>query len=218
MCRQKRFSYLCRARSDEAHPGAHSCLASWAGCMGAGITQFTHHGIIFVPLGYTEPNGLQYNLVRFLPCAPSCARFCRPRVHRAHGTATCHVRSSSSSQDSQGCCSWCGKRKWCNFPQQWWGGRAAAGINGGMLTCRAWCQPGDVPVVQEVPQGGSAYGAGTLAGPKGERQPTKDELAIAKHQARPYLPSSRAARWPWLTDCVWRDLLHPSAPVLCLRD
>ena len=39
--------------------------------MSAGITQFTHHGIVFVPLGYTEPTGLQYNLVRFLPLAPS---------------------------------------------------------------------------------------------------------------------------------------------------
>eukprot|EP00208_Stichococcus_sp_RCC1054_P006520 CAMPEP_0206149092 /NCGR_PEP_ID=MMETSP1473-20131121/37597_1 /ASSEMBLY_ACC=CAM_ASM_001109 /TAXON_ID=1461547 /ORGANISM="Stichococcus sp, Strain RCC1054" /LENGTH=205 /DNA_ID=CAMNT_0053546535 /DNA_START=1175 /DNA_END=1792 /DNA_ORIENTATION=+ len=63
-----------------------------------GITQFTHHGIIFVPLGYTEPTGLQFNL--------------------------------------------------------------------------------------EGAQGGSAYGAGTFAGPTGARQPTENELAIAKHQGK----------------------------------
>ena len=34
----------------------------------------------------------------------------------------------------------------------------------------------------ENPQGGSAYGAGTLAGPAGERQPSEYELGYAKHQ------------------------------------
>ena len=28
----------------------------------AGITQLAHHGIVFVPLGYTEPTGLQFGL------------------------------------------------------------------------------------------------------------------------------------------------------------
>jgi len=28
----------------------------------AAMTQFTHHGIIHVPLGYTAPNGLQFGL------------------------------------------------------------------------------------------------------------------------------------------------------------
>lgn len=32
--------------------------------------------------------------------------------------------------------------------------------------------------------GGSPYGAGTLAGPKGDRQPTANELAIARFQGR----------------------------------
>ena len=32
--------------------------------------------------------------------------------------------------------------------------------------------------------GGSPYGAGTLAGVKGERQPTANELAIARFQGR----------------------------------
>lgn len=60
------------------------------------ITQFVHHGMLFVPLGYTEPTGLQFGL-------------------------------------------------------------------------------------DEV-QGGSAYGAGTFAGPTGARQPSKNELVIARHQ------------------------------------
>ena len=32
--------------------------------------------------------------------------------------------------------------------------------------------------------GGSPYGAGTIAGPKGERQPTENELAIARFQGK----------------------------------
>jgi NAD(P)H dehydrogenase (quinone) len=32
--------------------------------------------------------------------------------------------------------------------------------------------------------GGSPYGAGTLAGPKGDRQPTENELKIARFQGR----------------------------------
>lgn len=32
--------------------------------------------------------------------------------------------------------------------------------------------------------GGSPYGAGTLAGPKGERQPSENELTIARYQGR----------------------------------
>jgi len=60
------------------------------------MTQFTHHGIVFVPLGYTAPDGLQFGL-------------------------------------------------------------------------------------DEV-TGGSAWGAGTFAGPTGARQPSEKELAIAKHQ------------------------------------
>ena len=36
----------------------------------------------------------------------------------------------------------------------------------------------------ETPQGGSAYGAGTLAGGDGSRQPSEIELAHAKHQVR----------------------------------
>lgn len=34
----------------------------------------------------------------------------------------------------------------------------------------------------ETPKGGSPWGAGTLAGPDGSRQPTEDELAYARHQ------------------------------------
>lgn len=31
-------------------------------CGPAALTQFTHHGIIFVPLGYTVPNDMQYGM------------------------------------------------------------------------------------------------------------------------------------------------------------
>jgi hypothetical protein len=33
-----------------------------------------------------------------------------------------------------------------------------------------------------TPKGGSAWGAGTLAGPDGSRKPSEDELAYAAHQ------------------------------------
>jgi NAD(P)H dehydrogenase (quinone) len=36
----------------------------------------------------------------------------------------------------------------------------------------------------ETPKGGSPWGAGTLAGPDGSRQPTEDELAYARHQGK----------------------------------
>jgi NAD(P)H dehydrogenase (quinone) len=32
--------------------------------------------------------------------------------------------------------------------------------------------------------GGSPYGAGTLAGPKGDRQPSQNELTIARFQGK----------------------------------
>jgi NAD(P)H dehydrogenase (quinone) len=32
--------------------------------------------------------------------------------------------------------------------------------------------------------GGSPYGAGTLAGPRGDRQPTQNELTIARFQGK----------------------------------
>lgn len=38
---------------------------------------------------------------------------------------------------------------------------------------------------QDTVQGGSEMGAGTIAGPTGDRQPNNNELAIAKHQALP---------------------------------
>ena len=34
----------------------------------------------------------------------------------------------------------------------------------------------------DTPQGGSLWGAGTLAGPTGERQPSEIELGHARHQ------------------------------------
>jgi NAD(P)H dehydrogenase (quinone) len=62
------------------------------------VTQFAHHGMVFVPLGYTAPDGLQFGL-------------------------------------------------------------------------------------DEV-MGGSAWGAGTFAGPTGARQPTERELTLAQHQGK----------------------------------
>jgi hypothetical protein len=41
-------------------------------------------------------------------------------------------------------------------------------------------------------QGGSAWGASTLAGPDGSRKPSELELAYAKHQVGPY---SRTVHW-----------------------
>ena len=78
-------------------------------------------------------------------------------------------------------------------------------------------QAGDVPVLQDTPQGGSSYGAGTLAGAKGERQPTENELAIAKHQARLY-PSAAvlSAACGSQIDCDV-VILHTSASMLCLQ-
>lgn len=36
----------------------------------------------------------------------------------------------------------------------------------------------------EEVRGGSPYGAGTIAGPDGSRQPTKTELDLAEHQGK----------------------------------
>ena len=45
-----------------------------------------------------------------------------------------------------------------------------------------YSEPG-LTVLDEV-SGGTPYGASTIAGPRGERQPTKNELAIARAQGR----------------------------------
>jgi len=62
----------------------------------------------------------------------------------------------------------------------------------------------------EAPHGGSAWGAGTFAGPTGDRQPSETELAYTKHQVRARAPTTAAAhgkgkRW---RPCGRRPALH----------
>ena len=46
----------------------HNCVFC-----GAAITQLVHHGIIYVPLGYTAPNGVQFQVDTAQVCPPQCA-------------------------------------------------------------------------------------------------------------------------------------------------
>jgi NAD(P)H dehydrogenase (quinone) len=53
----------------------------------------------------------------------------------------------------------------------------------GMVICGVPYSAKELLNLDEI-SGGSPYGAGTIAGPKGERQPTANELAIARAQGK----------------------------------
>jgi NAD(P)H dehydrogenase (quinone) len=53
----------------------------------------------------------------------------------------------------------------------------------GMVICGVPYSSKELLNLEEV-SGGTPYGASTIAGPRGERQPTANELAIARAQGR----------------------------------
>lgn len=65
-----------------------------------------------------------------------------------------------------------------------WDPQMAALLVGNPVCVLIPASPCTGPLMQYGMQGGSPWGAGTLAGPAGDRSPSDDELEYAQHQVR----------------------------------
>lgn len=141
------------------------------------VTQLVHHGMVFVPTGYTYGG-------EWVDCC-SCSAACHLKqgLHSVANGAT-HSMASLTLMlwPHSRLCTLCA----CHL----------CPLLRDVPTLGPMCDllhpllphvPGTMFQV-ETAQGGSPYGAGCLAGPTGARQPDEHELGYAKHQV---------GRWAW---------------------